>query len=588
MNNDSEGCEYRFVGSVTADEGELTAGDYKLIVFANCGEVTPNQSDPTDQSHLSDLSQLSYNYGVQLIPMWGVITKELSLEKGKQQDLGQIDLLRAMAKVEIKLDDAISGTYTIKSATLNKYNTTGYCLPKNYDAVSTTTELEQETGTNSENQAIDTFNPYQTTDNTRTDLPFVISEEDGKTAWLYIPEYDNSIDPAIISLTVSDGTNTGEVTGTLEFKDYVDGTATGNVHNIVRNHIYRYTVNVETGELTVQYKALPWNLVTSSIGWQPQPADYEPETGDDYPFNGSTNWENFLAGDYYILLPYSIETKEGTDRGEYIREAFHRLYKNPQDGDPEARLCFVCRPGYIDDDAHKEHKTLKSGSGAARFFFMLTGPEGATWEAHLTNTEDFSFSQTPDTYFEKSSESYKDEKDHMATHGTARKDKPYIIQINANHNYTGGDGDASQQVTGDVVFGEKVTGVDDHKAYFGDDYLTDWGKKNWYGQRVVDTEFYITVRLTDGTEYELTINPSYNETKVGDLKESKYFYYNDKRRYAGTDTRIWIRQLRAQYNWQDYTYFSKDMSNDTNTGTGINDFAWWRVNPYWNSDWKAK
>lgn len=547
--------DYQFFGSVTADEGELTAGkEYKLMVFANCGEVTPNQSDPMDQSDLSDLSQLSYNYGVQLIPMWGVITEELTLEKGKQQYLGKIDLLRAMAKVEIKLNDAISGTYTITSATLSKYNTAGYCLPAGYASVNETTELEQETGNNK-----DTFNPKP--DSQSKNLAFSYSS-DKKTAWLYIPEYDNSTDPATISLTVSDGTTTGEVTGTLEFKDYENGTATGDAHDIVRNHIYRYTVNVETGELTVQYKALPWNLVTSSIGWKPQPVDSAPQEGPEndenkyYPFNGE-NWTNFKNGNYYILLPYSGFKKGGT---QSLANLFHDLYKKPKNGDVEATLSFVCRPGYNDD--HDNHTVLKTGSGAARFFFMLTGPEGATWEAHLTNTEDFSFSQTPGNYFLYAKEDYADEKDHMATHGIARKDKPYIIQINANNDYTE-----------DMVKKEGRTGC------FGDEYLTDWGKKNWYGQRVVDTEFYITVRLTDGTEYELTINPSYDNAG-GELQNSGKFYFKNRRRYAGTDTRIWIRQLRAQNGWG-YDDLAKDIAPSTSAGTGKNDYAWWRVNPYW-------
>lgn len=551
LNNDSEGCEYRFVGSVTADEGELTAGKYKLMVFANCGKET-NPVNPTDQSQLSDLSQLSYNYDVQLIPMWGVITPTLTLEKGKQQDLGQIDLLRAMAKVEINLDGAISGTYTITSATLSKYNTAGHCLPKDYDAVSTTTELEQETGTN---PAIDTFNPYK---NPSTEGLSLDISQDGKTAWLYIPEYENNTDDAAtISLKVSDGTNT--VSGDLKFENYVDGTATGDAHDIVRNHIYRYTVNVEAGTLTVQYKALPWNLVTSSIGYGPQPVDYKPSGTDNsnYPFNGGDNWKNFTEGSYYILLPYSGFKKDGT---QSLANLFHDLYKNPKNGDVEATLSFVCRPGYNDD--HDDHTVLKTGSGAARFFFMLTGPEGATWEAHLTNTEDFSFSQTPGNYFLYAKEDYADEKDHMATHGIARKDKPYIIQINANNDYTE-----------DMVKKEGRTGC------FGDEYLTDWGKKNWYGQRVVDTEFYITVRLTDGTEYELTINPSYDNAG-GELQNSGKFYFKNRRRYAGTDTRIWIRQLRAQNGWG-YDDLAKDIAPSTTAGTGRSNYAWWRVNPYW-------
>lgn len=530
-------ADYRFIGSVTAEDGTLTAGQsYKLMVFANCETITDT----------SNLGALSFNYNAQnvinesqLIPMWGVITKTLTLEKGKQEDLGTIDLLRAMAKIEINLADAISGTHTINVATLSKYNNQGYCLPKNYAAVMNTKELEQETGNNK-----DTFNPYEETQ-VSLNLAFSYSN-DKKTAWLYIPEYNNDTNAATISITLSDGT-----TGTLEFRDYADGAATGNTHNIVRNHIYRYTVNVETGKLTVQYKALPWNLVETSIGWMPQPADYAPATSKDYPFNGGDKWKEFLAGNNYILLPTRTFKDYPT-----MQNLFHYLYKTPDEGDDEAKFCFVCRPGYVDNT---EHDKLKDGSGGARYFFLLTGPKGATWEAHLTNTEDFAFSTTKeDNVFTYNTEYGNDGSIYKATHGIARQ-KPYVIQIIAKNDYT-------------------------KDMKFGDESLTDWGKKKWYGQQVVDTEFYITVRLTDGTEYELTINPSYSQITDGDLKSDNKFMYKDRRRYAGTDTRIWIRQLRAQSGWS----YDKLVANNesTTTGTGKDDFAWWRINPYWNSNWK--
>lgn len=525
-------ADYRFIGSVTAEDGTLTAGQYKLMVFANCGEIADN----------SNLGSLSFAYDAdnvkaesQLIPMWGVITPTLALEKGKQQDLGTIDLLRAMAKIEINLAEAISETHTITEATLSKYNSRGYCLPKDYAAVENTKELEQETGTNGSNEEISTFHPLSSASTEA--LPLVISTD---KAWLYIPEYDNSpTDAATISITLSDGSTT--TTGTLEFKDYANGTATGDAHDIVRNHIYRYTVNVETGKLTVQYKALPWNLVETSIGWMPQSASTT-----ENPFESETSYNSFVAGSNFILLPrYSYSSSRNT-----TQKLFSYLYLNPTTGDDEAVLCFVCRPGYDTDDS--SHNTLKSGSGGARFFFMLTGPEGATWEAHLTNTEDFAFSTSEVDDFKNSEYASRDGISvHMATHGIARE-KPYILQIIARNDYT------------------EVTSFDN---------LTEWGSKKWNGQQVVDTEFYITVKLTDGTEYELTINPSYQGCTISGLDEDGKFHFKERRRYAGTDTRIWIRQLRAQQGWG-YDDLVKN-STATTTGTGINDFAWWRVNPYW-------
>ena len=81
-----------------------------------------------------------------------------------------------------------------------------------------------------------------------------------------------------------------------------------------------------------------------------------------------------------------------------------------------------------------------------------------------------------------------------------------------------------------------------------------------------------TVKLKDGTEYELTVNPSY---AGNDSFEDDDFYYNERRRFAGTDTRVWIRQVRAQYGVANYQELAKDV-NPTDPS-----FEWWRVNPYW-------
>ena len=93
---------------------------------------------------------------------------------------------------------------------------------------------------------------------------------------------------------------------------------------------------------------------------------------------------------------------------------------------------------------------------------------------------------------------------------------------------------------------------------------------------------FITITDEDGTEYELTINPSYRNCTISELNADDKFHFKDRRRYAGTDTRIWIRQLRAQQGWG-YDDLVKN-STATTTGTGTNNFAWWRVNPYWNPE----
>lgn len=531
--------EYEFVGSVeAADGGSLSTGSYKIMVFANCGDIDP--SGTTTQ-----LDQLAYQYSAdnvkaetQLIPMWGVATATLTLEKGARADAGTIDLLRAFAKVEIGLHSDIPDTTSITSATLTRYNTNGYCLPAGYADVNQTTGLDQEDDT------IPSFNPNGTAQS--TNLAFTYSE-DGKSAYLYIPEYDNSTDEATISLTLSDGT-----TGTLEFKNYTGGTAGGNAYDIVRNHIYRYTVNVYQGELVVEAAVMPWQLVTSSIGWMPQPASTT-----ENPFADESSYEEFVANGSYILLP---AISYGSSRST-TQKVLSYLYLDADQGDEEPPFCVIYRPRYYDD----AHRQLENDTGGATWFFVLTGPEGATWQAHITNTEDFALSTGNATYF-KNADDFPADNVKKVTHGIARE-QPYVVQVNAVHNYTGIDTNGS-------VDGDYSSASDSEwKERFGDDYLTEWGKDKWYGHKVVDTEFYITVKLKDGTEYELTINPPYADLGSGSpiVKNTNY---KGNRRYAGTDTRIWIRQLRAVYGG-DYGDMAKNVEPTDP------DFEWWRVNPYW-------
>lgn len=352
---------------------------------------------------------------------------------------------------------------------------------------------------------------------------------------------------------------------------------------IKRNYWNKIFVRVKGGTLQIQYKAMPWKTVITSIGYAPQPVF----PGSQHDEEAKTVFDSdnrFESEDYFILLPKAEydnawlkdwNPEEGT--GYPTRKLMDHLYENPKEGDPEAVLGYVCRPGYvIDNEDAGLLEYLKSGSGGARFYFMLTGPEGATWEAHLTNKEDFAFSTT---YEENEFENSEYPKGiYKVTHGIARL-KPYVIQIIATNNYTGTSSDnpddGIEEYPEITVNGKKQHWGD--KKYFGDEYLTTWGKEHWENHEEINTEFYITVKLTDGAEYELAINPSYNGYAKFDDAD---FYYRDRRRYAGKETRIKIRQLRAQYYGTHDIYDYEDMAKHVENRS---EDEWWRVNPYWRN-----
>ena len=330
----------------------------------------------------------------------------------------------------------------------------------------------------------------------------------------------------------------------------------------------------DNGELVIQYKALPWERVDSSIGYAPQHVNTSSN-----PFTSEASYNEFINGNNYVLFPIMSYSGSRPD----TQTLFNYIYNNPDRGDNEARLCILTRPTYDNDLDDEEHWALKAGSAGARYLFMLTGPEGATWEAHLTNEEDFSFSVTSEDDF-NNSEYEGDGSVNKVTHGRARQ-KPYIIQIIADHLYTGYEPGMDGSST---VEGFDNDGYNRYSNYsetqwedlFDDTYLTDWGEA--HKNEVVETDFYITVKLTDGSEYKLTINPSFEGSDI----DNELFPFKEKRRFAGTDTDIWIRQLRAQYGWRNLECLARDLKENINDNPDEpwNKAYWWTVNPYWNSE----
>lgn len=471
--------EYTYLGSISET---LTANtEYKIMVFANCADC----ANITSETNLSDLS---YTYNENMgIPMWGVITQTLSLVPGSRQELGDISLLRAFAKVEVSMN--VEG-YTLQSVSIDNSNNQGYCLPKDYTLVGNTTDLDREEVTD-----ITTFNPYKDSEKIE-DRTF--TNENG-TYYIYLPEYDNGTEAAKITVTVN-----GEIYE-LEFKDYENGAPKeGTQYDIVRNHIYRYTITgVNDGKLVIKYKAMLWELVTSEIGYTASiSCDLRAENSDE-------------EAQYGILHKPTYTSKKYNNGGDY--------------------------------------SILKPGTAGAIYRFDLQAPAGTVWTAHLSNNEDFYFSDS----------NYKDDKKLVSTgiaRGSSDKYLPYYIQINARNPW--------QAI-------EDENGEDLEEGKIGFNTLSDWGRKVESEHRVVDTYFYITVSVDGIHETELEINP----------RESESTDFKGNRRFPGTATRIWIRQVPAQEGKGQENQEGKETWPARELAKNINpteaEFQWWRVNPYW-------
>ena len=206
----------------------------RVMVVANSNAST--WGDPSALTY--DLNPGSRKY----IPMWGVVKIPATLTLGKQNKLPNIQMLRAMAKVSVKLrTDMAAYGYTISSMTVNNYNTKGYCVPKTFNEVDNTSEVRFSNSLNVLESNAD-----------KIALP--------TTAPLYLPEYDNSgANPTTITVNL-DRNGTHEGTYTLEFRNYdTDGKPTGTPYPIQRNHYYEYWIYKETGKIIVTLHVRKWN-----------------------------------------------------------------------------------------------------------------------------------------------------------------------------------------------------------------------------------------------------------------------------------------------------------------------------------------
>lgn len=206
----------------------------RLMVMANCN--TSVWGDPSTLTY--DLLPEERKY----IPMWGVVKIPATLTLGKQNKLHNIRMLRAMAKVRVKLrDDMTDYGYAIGSMTVNNYNTKGYCVPKTFNEVDNTSDVRFA-------NSLNVFDSHAD----KIELP--------TTAPLYLPEYDNSgTNPTTITVKLN---RNGKLEGTytLYFRNYdSDGKPTGPTYPIQRNHYYQYLIYKETGKIIVTLHVRKWN-----------------------------------------------------------------------------------------------------------------------------------------------------------------------------------------------------------------------------------------------------------------------------------------------------------------------------------------
>ena len=258
--DDTKKNVYHIVGKMNIDKDNLVNDQFtgRMVVYANMDTpaTSPWASTSTDvlgQFYSFNPSAPTY------IPMWGVRSVSFAATPGTQQQLDDVYMLRAVAKVTVQLDETIMKDWTIESITMNRWNNKGYCLPSWVDDLNDTQDLTF-------NQSENVYNATDVLQTTPLDFTAATASTASKN--LYLPEYDNTstgVTPATISVKLRkpDGTSEGQ-TYTLQFVKYDDkDVPTGTPYDIVRNHWYKYTIYKNTERtLSVKLTVRKWNKET--------------------------------------------------------------------------------------------------------------------------------------------------------------------------------------------------------------------------------------------------------------------------------------------------------------------------------------
>lgn len=211
--------------------------------------------------------------------------------------------------------------------------------------------------------------------------PTAFIKKDSQTAQEYLKAFKDSVIEShhLSYLRETNKSITGRIYyqlaegGSEKFREFTIPSEDKAIRN---RELVVYGYFLQGGALCLDWQVMPWNVVTSEIGW-----------------NGAN------------CQMYAWQT------GSTL---------NPKGGDAEGLYCLVNYPRYQDED----HKRLEDKKSGAAFYIKVDGPTGLVWKAHLTNPTEFAFN------YGKSTEST-----NCVSTGIART-APYQIKVEAVNRWT--------------------------------------------------------------------------------------------------------------------------------------------------------
>lgn len=241
----------------------------RLIIIANCGTTSGDglgsivfRQPPTSPALPLDKKTL--------IPMWGSrLIRKIPIKPNTSHFLGNLHLLRAMAKITVELAPETATYYKLHSATLNSYPEFGNAVPSGALEADSTLSLGVE----------ECFNPM--TDPLKasgyplTPITYTTKDSDGREKTVtqligYVPETINPGRNLYLSVVIADrnGNPIDIPDRRIFFTEYTDGRPSENDadnYNLVRNHSYKFTIRNVTDIIELSYTVCDWDDYTTDI-----------------------------------------------------------------------------------------------------------------------------------------------------------------------------------------------------------------------------------------------------------------------------------------------------------------------------------
>lgn len=261
---------WRLVKELADDNELLKYKNFRLVVLANWPGKLDESDLTTGKTTIKDIccgdgiaNMYDLTVGItgfkkeEPIPMYGVKTCEgVTFRNMAMTNLGEIYILRAMAKIEVICD---ADGYELTSALIDKVNTKGYCAPE---------DIYENTwsGFYDDSFGVHVSSDWETNEDPISMTPVTL--EDGSECFrIYIPEYLNSKDacPAIDVILRDEDKNT-TTHYTIYVRDYTkDENVEDSYFDICRNYVYRYTITGFNSKLELKYTVCPWGEKTVNI-----------------------------------------------------------------------------------------------------------------------------------------------------------------------------------------------------------------------------------------------------------------------------------------------------------------------------------